>query len=52
MFEKEQSQLEQVIREFCDHIRIPVPEFNWKPIPFAGQWGISISLFQTAASPQ
>ncbi len=50
MFEKEQSQLEQVIRIFCATRELPEPEFNWKPIPFAGHWGISISLFQTASA--
>jgi arginyl-tRNA synthetase len=50
MFEKEQAQLGLVIREFCDSRKMPVPDFSWKPIPFAGHWGISISLFRTAAA--
>jgi arginyl-tRNA synthetase len=50
MFEKEQAALEQAIRDFCTKSEIPEPDLNWKPIPFAGHWGISISFFRTAAS--
>jgi arginyl-tRNA synthetase len=52
MFEAEQKELEQSIRDHCLKSDIPVPEFNWNHIPFSGQWGISISLFKTAATDQ
>lgn len=50
MFQEEQTQLEQEIRELLDEQGVPLPEqLAWKPIPFAGEWGISTSFFQAAA---
>jgi arginyl-tRNA synthetase len=49
MFEQEQHQVEKVITDFCLTQRIPAPAFQWNYIPFSGEWGISISLFKTAA---
>jgi arginyl-tRNA synthetase len=50
MFEVEQQQLEQKIREFCAQNDLPEPALTWGWIPFNGHWGISTSLFQTAAN--
>jgi len=49
MFEVEQQAVEQRIRQYCQENGIPEPVLQWSPIPFAGQWGISTSFFQTAA---
>jgi len=49
MFEQEQHQVEKEITDFCLTQRIPAPAFLWNYIPFSGEWGISISLFKTAA---
>lgn len=50
MFEAEQQQLEEKIRAFCAANELPEPTLQWGWIPFSGQWGISTSLFQLAAS--
>ncbi len=50
MFEKEQQFIEEKIREFCAANDISLAELKWQPIPFAGEWGISTSFFQTAAN--
>lgn len=50
MFEEERRAIESQIQSYCAEIDIPVStHFNWTPIPFAGQWGISTSFFQLAA---
>jgi arginyl-tRNA synthetase len=50
MFIQEQQQITSAIRAFCAKSDLPDPgEINWNPIPFAGEWGISTSLFQLAA---
>ncbi len=50
MFEVEQKSIESLIRSYCSENDIPTPEtFQWNPIPFSGDWGISTSFFQIAA---
>lgn len=50
MFDKEKQRIESQIRAFCQAQGLPTPaEVNWSQIPFAGEWGISTSLFQLAA---
>lgn len=49
MFDREQHIIESRIREYCQQNQIPLGEPNWTPIPFRGEWGISISFFQSAA---
>ncbi|HJW90320.1 MAG TPA: arginine--tRNA ligase [Anaerolineales bacterium] len=50
MFETEQQAVEAQIRQFIAENQLPDPgEFQWTPIPFAGEWGISTSFFQLAA---
>ena len=49
MFDTEQKSIEAKIKEFCTQSDIPLAELKWQPIPFNGEWGISISFFQTAA---
>src|SRR5512142_484488 len=50
MFDAEQQQLEQKILAFCQENGLPEPKLVWGWIPFNGQWGISTSFFQLAAS--
>jgi arginyl-tRNA synthetase len=50
MFEAEQSKLEAKIRAFCAEKDLPEPTLQWGWIPFSGQWGISTSFFQLAAT--
>lgn len=50
MFEAIQQSIADQIQSYCTENGIPVlPEFQWKPIPFSGGWGISTSFFQVAA---
>src|SRR5262245_14643807 len=49
MFEKEQQHIEEKIKAFCKGKDIPLAPLKWTAIPFAGEWGISTSFFQTAA---
>ncbi|MEX2161419.1 MAG: arginine--tRNA ligase [Anaerolineales bacterium] len=50
MFELERSAIEKELRAFCRAQGLPVPSaVHWSQIPFAGDWGISTSLFQLAA---
>ncbi|MFO8035824.1 MAG: arginine--tRNA ligase [Anaerolineales bacterium] len=50
MFNTEKKQVEETIRDFLARAGIPAPDsFQWKPIPFSGEWGISVSFFKTAA---
>ena len=42
--------MEKILRNFLEQEEIPVPEsFQWKPIPFSGEWGMSVSFFKAAA---
>ncbi|MFO7944672.1 MAG: arginine--tRNA ligase [Anaerolineales bacterium] len=50
MFKSEKRRVEKIIRNFLEQEEIPVPEsFQWKPIPFSGEWGMSVSFFKAAA---
>ena len=50
MFEAEQIAVEVRIRDFLLAQELPQPDkFQWNPIPFTGDWGISVSFFQLAA---
>jgi arginyl-tRNA synthetase len=50
MFENERAAIEKAIIGFCKAESLPRPgEFKWTQIPFSGEWGISISMFQLAA---
>jgi len=50
MFEAEQQSIGVLIQNYCAKKDIPIPkDFQWKPIPFSGDWGISTSFFQVAA---
>ncbi len=51
MFEREQTAIEEKIRQYGAEQSLPVPEaLTWDTIPFSGEWGISTSFFQTAAN--
>lgn len=50
MFEAEQKAVEEKIRSYCLENQYPFTEIRWAWIPFSGQWGISTSFFQLAAS--
>lgn len=50
MFEREQQAIEAQIKTYCAANDIPLAELKWMPIPFSGEWGISISFFATAAA--
>ena len=50
MFETEQHDIEEKIKDFCSVNEIPTLPLEWKPIPFSGEWGISTSFFATAAA--
>lgn len=50
LFEREQRSINQRLAEFCQRNSLPAMEFQWTPIPFAGQWGISTSFFQLASA--
>jgi arginyl-tRNA synthetase len=50
MFEAEQQKLDQKIRAFCAENDLPEPTLQWGWIPFSGQWGITTSFFQLAAT--
>ena len=49
MFEKEQQLIEEKIKAYCDANGIALAPLKWTAIPFAGEWGIATSFFQTAA---
>ncbi len=49
MFDQERRTIETQIAAFCQQHDIPLAALKWQPIPFAGEWGISTSFFQTAA---
>ncbi len=50
MFEKEEQLVEEKIKAYCAANDLALAELKWQPIPFAGEWGISTSFFQTAAN--
>ncbi len=50
MFEKEQQDIQFRIKAFCAENDIPDTDLKWLPIPFSGEWGISVSFFQMAAN--
>lgn len=50
MFQKEQQLVENKIKEYCAANDIALAELKWTAIPFAGEWGIATSFFQTAAN--
>ncbi|NWG33541.1 MAG: arginine--tRNA ligase, partial [Chloroflexi bacterium] len=50
MFNDIQQQLEEKIQAVCAADGIEPAELKWVSIPFAGEWGISTSFFQTAAN--
>ena len=51
MFESLQRDISEKIRFYCTEHQLPQPgEIAWSPIPFAGEWGISTSFFQLAAT--
>jgi arginyl-tRNA synthetase len=49
MFQKEETEIEAHIRNYCSSNGIPLAELKWSTLPFNGEWGISTSFFQTAA---
>ncbi len=50
MFEIEQENISQHIQKYFQDNDIPQPEtINWQPIPFSGEWGISMPFFPIAA---
>ncbi len=49
MFQEIQQAVETTLRAFCQAEGIPFVAPQWKPIPFAGEWGVSTSFFQMAA---
>ena len=49
MFEIEQQNIEEKIKAYCAAHDVPLAALKWTAIPFAGEWGIATSFFQTAA---
>ncbi len=49
MFEQVQEKITRQISVFLSQQGIPSAPIDWKWIPFAGQWGIATSFFQTAS---
>jgi arginyl-tRNA synthetase len=49
MFQAELSLLANKLNEFCAQKQLPRMTFQWIPIPFSGQWGLSTSFFQLAS---
>jgi len=50
MFDIERITIEEAIQSYCAEKQLPRPDlFQWTPIPFSGEWGISTSFFQLAA---
>jgi len=51
VFIAEQQSIEAQIISYCKQEELPDPEgFQWSPIPFSGEWGISTSFFRLAAA--
>ncbi|GAB4497124.1 MAG: arginine--tRNA ligase [Anaerolineales bacterium] len=49
MFEHQLADIEQKFADFCQNNSLPAFTPDWKPIPFSGEWGTSVSLFALAA---
>ena len=50
MFQAELTTIEDQIQSYCQAHEIPFPaEIRWQPIPFSGEWGISLPIFPIAA---
>ena len=49
MFNDFQQLLESKVKSICDANGIKLAPLKWMSIPFAGEWGMSTSFFQTAA---
>ena len=50
MFKEEQTIIENLIHKYFSSNKIDPLAFEWKRIPFSGEWGISTSFFKVAAS--
>lgn len=51
MFEAEQRAIEASIQTYCQQRGLTgAEELTWTPIPFSGEWGISTTFFQMAAT--
>ncbi|MEW6030763.1 MAG: arginine--tRNA ligase [Chloroflexota bacterium] len=49
MFNDIQQHIEEKIKSICDANDIALAPLKWTAIPFAGEWGMATSFFQTAA---
>ncbi|MCD4751979.1 MAG: arginine--tRNA ligase [Anaerolineaceae bacterium] len=49
MFELEQNKIENQLREIINDLKLPETPFEWRRIPFSGEWGLSTSFFAMAA---
>jgi arginyl-tRNA synthetase len=50
MIDPQLKAVEALIQNYCAQAGLPEPgAFQWMPIPFVGEWGVSISFFQLAA---
>jgi arginyl-tRNA synthetase len=50
MIDPQLKAVEALIQNYCAQAGLPEPgAFQWMPIPFAGEWGVSTSFFQLAA---
>lgn len=50
MFEDQQIRIAKELEGLLTERDVPAPEsWDWKPIPFSGEWGISTSFFKVAA---
>ena len=50
MFESEKQSIAERIQTYLQANGIPLPEqIQWQPIPFSGEWGISLPFFPIAA---
>jgi arginyl-tRNA synthetase len=50
MFDLEQQNVEEMIKNFTRQHELPEISIQWNWIPFSGHWGISTSLFSLAAA--
>lgn len=50
MFDLEQKNVEELIKNFARQNNLPEISIQWNWIPFSGHWGISTSLFSLAAA--
>ncbi len=50
MFDLEQKNVEELIKNFTRQHELPEISIQWNWIPFSGHWGISTSLFSLAAT--